>query len=140
MRKILGLMLCVGFCLAGLAASHGAPLPDVGVQYEVTADVGSAVTLERFETLTRISRLAAEQTSAEYAERIAALTGVPDFASVTATPFDPAVGELQPDATCRKPVIRLIDTDYHRWRRRHAESILADNIYRPVWNRRVCEG
>lgn len=131
MKKILGFILCMGIFLAGSTALYGSPPACECAQYEMVADVGHVEYAPvNFETLTRISHSAAEQTSAEYAERIAEITDTSDIW--------PSVAEIPSNAAGGKLATRRIDTD-HRWCRHSNARVQTCKIYRPGWSRKVCE-
>ncbi|MDR2890754.1 MAG: hypothetical protein LBV18_04010 [Alistipes sp.] len=127
MKKILGLLFCMGIFLIGHSAAYGSPPGGEKVQHETTTaitvapaiDAGHGLSASDIETLERASDRAWNQVLADHA------------------------AELQANAVDRVLVAKLTKKmDRHRWRNysnRRADPPIYI-VYRPGWNRKVCEG
>ena len=138
MKKIAGLLLCMGILLVGQIA-YASPPGDVE-QYETTVGISDTPAVEagytvNIEVLTLVSHWAAAQATLDLRAEISRVTDT--------TPFDSMIAGLRANAANREIVARLIDEmTVHRWRdysNRYA-GVPIDMIYRPGWKRKVCEG
>ncbi len=126
----------MGIFLAGQTAVYGSPPGAENVQYEVAAGRGDGGILlpEVIATLEAASDRAMQQALA--------VTAI-ERAQVMDTSFTTKlIADLRANKVDRKTVARLTKRmDKHRWRDRsnHYAYAPADKIYRPGWQRKICE-
>ncbi len=129
----------MGIFLTGLTTAYGSPPGDEKAQYEtVIVDAGTPTGAEislNYEALRRASDRAMQ-------EALAA-TAVERARIMDTSPIWEAVAVLQANAVDRQLVAQLIKKmERHRWRYCSIDYTPGhtDKIYRPGWNRKVCEG
>jgi hypothetical protein len=145
MKKLLGFFLCMGILLSGLTVAYGSPPGNEKAQHETTTVITDAPDIETelglsasdIETLRLVSHQAAEQATLDLRAEIA---------MVTDAPFDSILAELQANAVNRVQVTgpksnTRSQKSVHRWRSYpKGNDTPVYVIYRPGWNRKVCEG
>ncbi len=124
----------MGIVLAGAATVYGSPPGAEKAQYELAVDVGHyGLSPETVVILEAASERAWQQAWNDTAVERAR---VMDTLGITQ-----AIAELKANAVNHELVYRLIeDCSVHRWRGLSKSNVPDNKIYRPGWNRKVCEG
>ncbi len=142
MKKILGLILCTGLLLVGLAAAHGSSPTLEKVQHETaiatagtsTPEMGRVEFIAKLElALERAAQKAWEDTAAERAK-------VMDTSDI-----QQMIAELKANTVSRRQVARLSNAmgrrgSVHRWCGCSGRYDPGNTGYSTEWGRKICEG